>query len=107
MIAVNINAGLANQMFHYAFGRGLIAKGLDVFFDQTNFKPRFQMTCEDVRLQDAFPNIELKRMPAGHFKWVFPPKGNRFVLKYQSFMRKLHNLIGDEIYIMEPSYPYV
>ena len=68
MIAVNINAGLANQMFHYAFGRGLIAKGLDVFFDQTNFKPRFQMTCEDVRLQDAFPNIELKRMPAGHFK---------------------------------------
>ena len=36
MIAVNVNAGLANQMFHYAFGRGLINKGYDVFFDQIN-----------------------------------------------------------------------
>ena len=29
MIAVNVNAGLANQMFHYAFGRGLMAKGCE------------------------------------------------------------------------------
>lgn len=107
MIVVNINAGLANQMFHYAFGRGLIAKGFDVYFDQTNFKPRSQMTCEFVQLQDVFPCIELKKMPEGHFKWVFPPKGNWFTTKYQSFMRKLHNFIGDETYIMEHSFSYI
>ena len=54
MIAVNINAGLANQMFHYAFGRGLIAKGLDICFDQSNFKPRKQWSFEAIQLQDAF-----------------------------------------------------
>lgn len=71
MIAVNVNAGLANQMFHYAFGRGLMAKGLDVCFDQSNFKPRSQWAFELVRLQDAFPSIDIKVMPEGHFKWVF------------------------------------
>ena len=63
MIAVNVNAGLANQMFHYAFGRGLMAKGLDVCFDQSNFKPRSQWAFELVRLQDAFPSIDIKVMP--------------------------------------------
>lgn len=106
MIAVNINAGLANQMFHYAFGRGLMTKGLDICFDQTNFKPRSQWSFEFVCLQDAFPNIEIKQMPAGHFKYVFPRDSNKFIAKFQGLMRKLHNVIGDEIYIMEPSFSY-
>jgi len=107
MIAVNVNAGLANQMFHYAFGRGLMAKGLNIYFDQINFKPRAQWTFESVHLQDVFPNIDMQQMPKGHFKWVFPPEGNRFVVKFQDLMRRLHNFIGDETYIMETSYSYI
>lgn len=93
MIAVNVNAGLANQMFHYAFGRGLMAKGLDVCFDQSNFKPRSQWAFELVRLQDAFPSIDIKVMPEGHFKWVFPslPR-NGLERRFQEFMKKWHNL---------------
>ena len=98
MIAVNVNAGLANQMFHYAFGRGLMAKGLDVCFDQSNFKPRSQWAFELVRLQDAFPSIDIKVMPEGHFKWVFPslPR-NGLERRFQEFMKKWHNFIGDEV----------
>ena len=108
MIAVNVNAGLANQMFHYAFGRGLMAKGLDVCFDQSNFKPRSQWAFELVRLQDAFPSIDIKLMPEGHFKWVFPslPR-NGLERRFQEFMKKWHNFIGDEVYIDEPMYGYV
>lgn len=111
MIAVNINAGLANQMFHYAFGRGLINKGYDIYFDQTNFKPRKEWSFENVMLQDAFPNIEIKIMPKGHFKWVFPhepqnPKLRKIYNIRNHYMIKLHHLIGDEYYIMEPSYGF-
>lgn len=106
MIAVNVNAGLANQMFHYAFGRGLIAKGLDVCFDQTNFTPREIYSHETIKLQDAFPKIEIIQMPLGHFKWVFPSGDGRLINKYYSIMRKLHHMIGDEIYIMERCYAY-
>lgn len=36
MIVVNVNAGLANQMFHYAFGRGLEAKdGISILIKLT------------------------------------------------------------------------
>lgn len=108
MIAVNINAGLANQMFHYAFGRGLIAKGLDVVFDQTNFKPRKQWSFEAIQLQDAFPNIEIKQMPEGHFRWVTMEYGHKNRIKKIAapYLRKAISLIGIEKYIIEPSYGY-
>lgn len=108
MIAVNINAGLANQMFHYAFGRGLIAKGLDVVFDQTNFKPRKQWSFEAIRLQDAFPNIEIKQMPEGHFRWVCTENTNenKIIKKIAKYARALHNMIGDETYIIETCYAF-
>lgn len=108
MIAVNVNAGLANQMFHYAFGRGLIAKGYDVVFDQTNFKPRKEWSFENVQLQDAFPNIEIKQMPEGKFKWVVTQHNtkNKWLLRLSEYMIKLHNLLGDEKYIMEKQYAY-
>lgn len=95
MIAVNINAGLANQMFHYAFGRGLKAKGLDVYFDQSNFKPRKEWAFEFVKLQDAFPNIEIKIMPKGKFRFAFlsPEEENGvvvvyFIILYQRFYKE-------------------
>lgn len=100
MIAVNINAGLANQMFHYAFGRGLIAKGLDVVFDQSNFKPRKEWGFESITLYDAFPRIDIKSMPEGHFRWVMDNTVKGKV------MRRICNLWGREKYIMEESYGY-
>ena len=109
MIAVNINAGLANQMFHYAFGRGLMAKGLDVCFDQTNFRPRKEWSFEDIQLQDAFPNIDIKQMPKGHFRWVCVEYSdhNKYYVKFGKLMRRLHNYIGDESYIMESRHGYI
>lgn len=108
MVVVNINAGLANQMFHYAFGRGLIAKGFDVVFDQTNFQPRKEWSFENVQLQDAFPNIEIKQMPKGKFKWVVTQHNtkNKWLLRLSRYMIKLHNLIGDEKYVLESKYAY-
>ncbi len=108
MIAVNINAGLANQMFHYAFGRGLIAKGLDVVFDQANFKPRKEWSFEAIQLQDAFPNIEIKQMPKGHFRWVCTEftDSSDWMKKNVSKFRRISNIIGLEKYIFETSYGY-
>ena len=108
MIAVNINAGLANQMFHYAFGCGLKAKGLDVCYDLTNFKPRNQWAFEDISLRDAFPNIEINQMPEGYFRWVCAENTckNKIIKKIAKYARTLHNLIGDETYITEPNYAY-
>ena len=108
MIVVNINAGLANQMFHYAFGRGLISKGLDVFFDQTNFRPRKQWSFEDIQLQDAFPHIELKQMPPNHFRLVCLEYNdtNNWVKRNVGKFRKSSNIIGYEKYIIEPSYAF-
>ena len=106
MIVVNVNAGLANQMFHYAFGRGLEAKGWNIYFDQTNFKPRKEWSFENVQLQDAFPNLGLKMMPEGKFKWICVNNTNKLSKGLHLAMINLHNLIGDEKYIFETTYGY-
>ena len=107
MISVNVNAGLANQMFHYAFGRGLINKGYDVFFDQINFRYRKEWIFENIRLQDAFPNIEIKEMPKGKFKWICIHETNKVSKGLRLIMINFHNLIGDEKYIFETDYGYI
>ena len=107
MIAVNVNAGLANQMFHYAFGRGLINKGYDVFFDQINFRYRKEWIFENIRLQDAFPNIEIKEMPKGKFKWICIHETNKVSKGLRLIMINFHNLIGDEQYIFATDYGYI
>ena len=107
MIAVNVNAGLANQMFHYAFGRGLINKGYDVFFDQINFRYRKEWIFENIRLQDAFPNIEIKEMPKGKFKLICIHETNKVSKGLRLIMINFHNLIGDEKYIFETDYGYI
>lgn len=108
MIAVNINAGLANQMFHYAFGRGLIAKGLDVYFDLTNFKPRKQWSFESITLKDAFPNIEIKQMPSWRFRCVCAELDDEdsFKKRHAGRLRVLLSKIGIENYILEKTYAY-
>ena len=110
MIAVNINAGLANQMFHYAFGRGLVAKGYNVYFDQSNFKPRKEWAFESVRLQDAFPNIEMKIMPKGRFRFAFlspEEAAKRSSYKFSFLVPKVLEKLGIEKYVFETEYGYI
>ena len=107
MIAVNIHQGLANQMFHYAFGRGLMAKGLHVCFDQSNYKP--ELPHEFIRLQDAFPHIEINPMPKGHFRLVYPSPEEKKKMKNHRlafFIPRLLRKLGIEKYIFEKSYAY-
>lgn len=107
MIVVNINAGLANQMFHYAFGLGLIHKGYDIYFDQVNFKPRKEWAFEAVQLRDAFPDIQIKQMPEGHFKSVFVESGKNRWTDYKNKLLKIwRETAGGENYIMESTYSY-
>lgn len=107
MIVVNVNAGLGNQMFHYAFGLGLIHKGYDIYFDQVNFKPRKEYSHETILLQDAFPNILIKQMPDGYFKYVFPHKTtNRIKVLWLGMKRRLTALLNNETYIFERTYAF-
>ncbi len=53
MINVHIKGGLGNQLFQYAYGRGLMAKGRDVVFDVSYFKRNTNYTKRDFCL-DAF-----------------------------------------------------
>lgn len=109
MIAVNINAGLANKMFHYAFGQGLKYKGLDIIYDTVNFKPRTSWSFEDISLRDAFPDIDLPEMEEGHFKWALTDINEtpRFKKRISRYIRKFYELIGYEKYIFESSYAYI
>lgn len=81
MIVVHVAAGLANQMFQYAFSRELKHKGCSVYIDQTNFKPRKEWAFEFVRLQDAFPNIEIRQMPSWMFRMVYKETKKWRILK--------------------------
>ena len=100
MIAVNV-------MCHDACGRGVIDKGYDVFFDQINFRYRKEWIFENIRLQDAFPNIEIKEMPKGKFKWICIHETNKVSKGLRLIMINFHNLIGDEKYIFETDYGYI
>ena len=69
MVVVYIAAGLANKMFQYAFSRGLMSHGLDVFLDQTSFQPEWSF--EDIALEEVFPNIEIKNAPNTPFSLAY------------------------------------
>lgn len=69
MVVVYIAAGLANKMFQYAFSRGLMSHGLDVFLDQTSFQPEWSF--EDIALEEVFPNIEIKNAPNNMFSLAY------------------------------------
>lgn len=87
-------------MFCYAFARGLKSKGLDVYIDQNSFKPREEWAFEFVKLQDVFPNIDIKPTPVGKFKYSVIPGRKGY------FIRKLLNIFGREKYINEPFFGY-
>lgn len=100
MIAVHVAQGLANQMFQYALSRELKYKGYDVYIDQTNFKPRKEWAFELVRLQDAFPNIDIKKMPKGFFPLVYK------TTKKWRLLKKWLDKILHIRYIDEPRFAY-
>lgn len=101
MVSVCLQAGLGNRMFCYAFALGLKAKGYDVYVDETSFKPRSNMTFEEVRLDNVFPNISFKQTPAGSFPYCFT-KGRKGHL-----LRLFSSLFLSKKYIFESVFDYL
>ena len=98
MVVVYIAAGLANKMFQYAFSRGLMSHGLDVFLDQTSFQPEWSF--EDIALEEVFPNIEIKNAP-----------NNMFSLAYKKDLlsriyRRMSSFFPNNRYLMERPFIY-
>ena len=98
MVVVYIAAGLANKMFQYAFSRGLMSHGLDVFLDQTSFQPEWSF--EDIALEEVFPNIEIKNAP-----------NNMFSLAYKKDLlsriyRRMSAFFPNNWYLMERPFIY-
>ena len=98
MVVVYIAAGLANKMFQYAFSRGLMSHGLDVFLDQTSFQPEWSF--EDIALEEVFPNIEIKNAP-----------NNMFSLAYKKDLlsriyRRMSAFFPNNRYLMERPFIY-
>ena len=98
MVVVYIAAGLANKMFQYAFSRGLMSHGLDVFLDQTSFQPEWSF--EDIALEEVFPNIEIKNAP-----------NNMFSLAYKKDLlsriyRRMSAFFTNNRYLMERPFIY-
>ena len=85
MIVVSACAGLANQMFQYAFYLALKEKYPHALWDQSNFVPRSSMTCETVRIQDVFPNVNPDIMPPGHFRMAYWKRRWSMVKKISGF----------------------
>lgn len=102
MIAVALTDGLANRMFQYAFGRGMIHHGVDVYYDQFHYMPKDNMTWEAVNLMDAFPNIEMKQVP----KWRFNFLQYREWKLWERVFRKLNQFVKFETIVKEPNYFY-
>ena len=71
MIVVSACAGLANQMFQYAFYLSLKERYPKALWDQSNYIPNKKATCETVRIQDVFPNVKPDIMPEGHFRMAY------------------------------------
>ncbi len=98
MISVCLIAGLGNRMFCYAFALGLKENGYDVSFDEDSFVPRSSMTCEDVKLDNIFPNISLKKTPVGMFPFCCTQG------KIGGFLRRFSNAFLDKKYVKERSF---
>lgn len=88
---IYLGGGLANRMFHLAFGYSLKAKGCDLLFDDHSFKSEFEH--DNIDVTTIFPNLDMQRMPNGMYKYV---KGNRITDK---ILRRLSWLTGEKYYI--------
>ena len=98
MVVVYIAAGLANKMFQYAFSRGLMSHGLDVFLDQTSFQPEWSF--EDIALEEVFPNIEIQNAPNIMFSLAY----NKDLLSRIS--RRMSAFFPNNRYLMERPFIY-
>lgn len=62
---VYVAGGLANKMFHLAFGLSLKEKGYNVLFD--DFSAIIEFDHDELSLDRIFPHLEMKRMPKGMY----------------------------------------
>lgn len=98
MVVVYIAAGLANKMFQYAFACGLKHNGLDVYLDQSSFKPEWDF--EDISLQEVFTNLLIEETPVKKFKLAY-----KFDLMSRIY-KKLSRYFLDGRYIFEKPFYY-
>ena len=99
MIVVSACAGLANQMFQYAFYLSLKEKGLPVLWDQSNYIPNSAATCEMVRIQDVFPGVCPDLMPEGHFRMAYWKRR-------WTFLKRLSGPLTGRWYLLERGFSY-
>ena len=105
MFIVKIWAGLANQMFQYAFYKSLLKSNKKVFVDNTSFTPKWEF--EHVNLEEIFPNIEPNIADPALIKMFNTPKQDSL----SKIKRRLLTLVKqkeklDFFYIKEPTFTY-
>lgn len=102
MVVVALTDGLANRMFQYAFGLGLMNQGVEVLFDRNHYKPKIDQTWEFINLEDPFPLIDISYSRKWRFFFTFPDRirGYRYIIK-------LFKLLRLETVFIEPSLAYI
>ena len=83
MFIVKIKAGLANQMFQYAFYKSLMENNHKVFVDQGAFNPKWKF--ENITLESIFKNIDIN--------FAEPDLLNRFKPKSPGNLIKVKNRV--------------
>ena len=106
MIVVGVSEGLGNKMFHYAFGRYLMAKGLDVYYDVESYIPDPKLLHEHTSLTDAFPYIEIKKAPKGMFPLAYIKSSHRSLNRALIWFKRGISLISTKKYIIERDFGY-
>lgn len=106
MVVVGISEGLGNKMFHYAFGRYLMSKGLDVYYDTESYVPDPKLEHEKVKLTDAFPNIEMKLAPKISFPLIYAKSSHRSLNSLLMLLKKTVSLVSSKKYVIEKTHGY-
>lgn len=89
--AIHVGGGLANKMFHLAFGISLKCQGKQVVYDDFSFIPEFEH--DKITVSDIFLDLGLDRMPIGmyHYGATEGVKGK--------ILRRLPFVTGEKYYI--------
>lgn len=113
MFIVKIKAGLANQMFQYAFYKSLKENKYKVFGDQGAFNPKWKF--EDINLKSIFKNVDINFAEPEMLN-IFKPKRPSNLIKVKNRLLKILGFkekekinlsnISNSNYIKEPKFSF-